>query len=430
MRRPPFILAIPLLLIAVILVGCGGNASPATSSTTPTPTTPTSPSPPSGGSGGSSGASPSAQYVYVSGILSDNVWAYRADTNTGALTLVSGSPFSPSSNTTAHMLCDKWCGATNRWLTADPLGKFLFEDAVLAGGGALFSFTVDPATGALTQDDAIAGFTGFLQQIDPQGRFLVRDLGGPNQTTLMNVIAIDRSTGHLTQAPGSPYTIPTSGSSSTSTYGPAVSANHVYDDVSERNGGHSSIYGFNVGANLTLTSAPLSPYDSGNLSSFITMHPSGKRVYAASVTFVNTVGVAQFQQYVVNADGSLTKTGNPVVTNSTGGGFLMFTPDGKFALIGDAATPPSPGVSNGGGISVYAVDQNTGALTKVAFHPELGGQLAFDATGTWLFESTGTAINAYRMDANSGALTLQNSASVPVDPNNDRAGAIAVVAVH
>lgn len=79
---------------------------------------------------------------------------------------------------------------------------------------------------------------------------------------------------------------------------------------------------------------------------------------------------------------------------------------------------------------MYAVDQNTGALTKVAFHPELGGQLAFDATGTWLFESTGTAINAYRMDANSGALTLQNSASVPVDPNNDRAGAIAVVAVH
>ena len=148
------------------------------------------------------------------------------------------------------------------------------------------------------------------------------------------------------------------------------------------------------------------------------------------MAFVNTVGVAQYQQYTVNADGSLTKVGNPVVTNSTGGGYILFTPNGKFALIADAATPPQPGTSNGGGMSVYAVDQNTGALTKVVFYSGIGGYEAFDPSSTWLYDSTETAIDVYRMDANTGTLTKTSSATVPVDPNNDKAGAIAVVAPH
>jgi hypothetical protein len=423
-----------LFCLAMLFAGCGGNAA---SNPTPTPGGPATGSGTggsgsggsgSGGSGGGGASLPTAEYLYVSGILSDNIWGYRFDPSSGALTGLAGFPMGPSSNTTAHMLCDKWCGATQRWLTGDPLGKFLLEDAAIAGGGALFSFTVDAASGALTQDDALAGFSFNQQQIDPQGRFVASDLPGPNQTTLLNIIAIDRNTGHLSQTPGSPYIIPTTGSSSTSSSGPALSATQIYEDLDERGGASSSIYGFNVGSSLELTPTPGSPYDSGNLSSFIAIHPTGKWVYAASVTFLNNVGVAQYQEYTVNSDGSLTPSGSPVVTNSTGGGSMTFLANGKFALVDDAATAPSPATSGGGGMSVYSVDPSTGALTKVAFYADMKGAVTPDSTGNWVFNSAGQGtINVYRVDPNSGALTKQGSTTVPVDLTNDDTGAIAVV---
>jgi len=129
----------------------------------------------------------------------------------------------------------------------------------------------------------------------------------------------------------------------------------------------------------------------------------------------------------VNGDGSLSKTGTPLLANTTGTGVTQFTPNGKFLLYPDAAQQ-SPGSTPG--MSVYLVDPNTGALTKGPFYPNMRDWLAVDPTSNWVFESTGTAINVYRLDPNTGVLTKTSSAPVPVDPNNDMAASIAVVAAH
>ena len=438
MQRSRFVLGIFLAFLTVFLIGCGGTASkPSTSATPPltgtTPTTPTTPpttptTPPttpggtggSGGTGSGGGGATAGTFVFTSGILSDNIWGYRFDPSSGSLTLLPGSPFMPSSNTTVHKLCDKWCGSSNRWLTPDPLGKFLFEATV--NPEATFSYTVDPSTGALTQNDAIAGFSGIQPNIDPKGRFLVRVEQNADQTTNLNMIAIDRSNGKLS-ASGS-ATLPT-GSASNASWQPAVDSDFVYAVIHSGNP-TSPIYGYSVTPSLGLTATPGSPYQTGFFASRVVLHPSGKWAYVDNYFQSGTTYYYQWQQYTVNADGSLTATGTPIQTNTTGVGITQITPNGKILLFPDAAQR-SP--SAAGGMSVYLIDQTTGALTKGPFYP-MRDELAVDPTSNWVFESVGTAINVYRLDSNTGTLTKVSSAPVPVDPNNDQAGSIAVVTTH
>ncbi len=145
---------------------------------------------------------PSGRFLYVSDILDSqgSVLGFGIDPTSGALTPLSGSPFPtlPLAEPTG--------------LVVHPTGKFLYTDLFV--DNSIAAFTIDGITGELT---AVAGSpfaTGSLSlagalihsiATDPAGKFLY--VLSDNNSGIIDVLAIDQTTGALTPVNGSPFTI-------------------------------------------------------------------------------------------------------------------------------------------------------------------------------------------------------------------------------
>jgi 6-phosphogluconolactonase (cycloisomerase 2 family) len=149
---------------------------------------------------------PSGRYAYVTNADSNNVSAYSINSSTGALTPIAGSPFSSGGNFPTG-------------LAIDPAGGFLF--VTNTDSNTVSAFSIDSSTGALT---AISG-SPFASGANPigasvhaSGKFLyVSDNGAGT----VSAYAIDSTSGSLTPIGGSPFTA--SGSGSSGTYSIAIS---------------------------------------------------------------------------------------------------------------------------------------------------------------------------------------------------------------
>ena len=130
-------------------------------------------------------------YVGMSGTANPNntVSAFAIDPNTGALTQITGSPFTT--------------GSDPQDITTDPSGKFLYtansQDTTLSG------FTIDSSSGTLTP---ISGFpfatlaAPAALAIDPAGQFLYV---GESSTKGIEALSINTTTGAVTAISGSPF---------------------------------------------------------------------------------------------------------------------------------------------------------------------------------------------------------------------------------
>jgi 6-phosphogluconolactonase (cycloisomerase 2 family) len=153
--------------------------------------------------------SPSAKFVYVTsttstggGAVGGHINAFSVQSN-GSLKPVPGSPFATQARIPA--------------LAIDPKGQYLYASDSSGNAGAVAGFTIDQISGALTPIPgspfivpvgACDPGADFCQQvptdlgIEPQGKYLYGTLG---QESALAAWAIDRSTGTLTNLPGSPY---------------------------------------------------------------------------------------------------------------------------------------------------------------------------------------------------------------------------------
>ena len=147
---------------------------------------------------------PSGHYVYATSSSSSSntaISAFAVQSN-GSLTPVPGSPFAEGSGTT---------GA----LAMDPAGKYLFAAAVRGSVGAVAAYSINSYNGALTPvpgspfpTPSYAGCQQFCYeepndlQVDPTGSYLY---GAQGAQQALDGFKIDRSTGSLTDLPGSPY---------------------------------------------------------------------------------------------------------------------------------------------------------------------------------------------------------------------------------
>ena len=77
---------------------------------------------------------PTGKFVYVANYVSSNISGYAINSTTGALTDISGSPFS--------------AGSEPKSVTVDPTGKFVY--VVNFNDGDILGYTINPTTGALT----------------------------------------------------------------------------------------------------------------------------------------------------------------------------------------------------------------------------------------------------------------------------------------
>ena len=144
---------------------------------------------PAGMIGGSTPVVTVPAFAYVANSGDNTVSAYSVNAATGALTPISGSPYST--------------GAAPSAIAADPFGRFLF--VANSGSNNVSAFTINQTTGALT---AVAGSqfaagTGPSALVtDPQGELLFVSSSGSNN---LLVYSIDQSSGALTPVTGSPF---------------------------------------------------------------------------------------------------------------------------------------------------------------------------------------------------------------------------------
>jgi 6-phosphogluconolactonase (cycloisomerase 2 family) len=135
-------------------------------------------------------AVPSGKFVYASLFSLNSVAAFTADSSTGALIAVPGSPFATEADPASLFYS----------ITVDPSGKFVFGLSAAFTGSTISVFTIDPTSGALTlvsgspftvENGAISGGLA----VDPSGKFLY--IAGGNASEIM-CLSIDGTTGALT----------------------------------------------------------------------------------------------------------------------------------------------------------------------------------------------------------------------------------------
>ncbi|NJN36005.1 MAG: lactonase family protein [Nitrospiraceae bacterium] len=176
--------------------------------------------------------------VYVANGASNDVSGYSMNPTTGALTALTGSPFSGVTNPTAIAI------SPNSALTY-----------VANQGGSIAAFTINSATGVLTAaagSPFAAGTNPRGVAVSPNGQFLYAANGGGN----VSAFSVTPGTGVLTAVSGSPF------GAGNSPAGVAVSPNGSFLYVANENSNDISAYTIN-GTTGALSAVGGSPFAAG-----------------------------------------------------------------------------------------------------------------------------------------------------------------------
>jgi 6-phosphogluconolactonase len=272
---------------------------------------------------------PTGKFLYASDFDLGAVHVYSINPSTGAITEITGSPFTASQ-----------APGNGGPLAASPDGKFVFYSNAF---GAVATFTV--SSGVLTPTANVVNVPGqpSAMVVDPTSKFLYLAnhadyFVGAGQ---FSVFAIDATTGGLTQVPGSPFSFQTNSEPSGIVMN--SSGNFLYTALSNS----SAVGGVSVNTTtgaLTLISG--APWATGSfLPDYIAIAPSGAFLY---VSQQGSGGVNAFS--IDQTSGALT-----LVQTLDGGNpsQIVVSPSGKFLYASDTAFH---------GVSTYAIDQSSGNL--------------------------------------------------------------------
>jgi 6-phosphogluconolactonase len=137
---------------------------------------------------------PSGRFAYVANAFDNTVSAYTINSSTGALRAVAGSPFA--------------AGNTPDSVVVDPSGQFAYvanEFGNGSGPGNVSAYTINSSTGALrvvSGSPFAAGSGPFSVTVDPSGRFAYV---ANNEDDTVSAYTINSSTGALRAVAGSPF---------------------------------------------------------------------------------------------------------------------------------------------------------------------------------------------------------------------------------
>jgi len=300
---------------------------------------------------GSSPVKYTPKFAYVAN-LHGGVFGYTVDSASGALTPISGSPFS---------------GSTPRSVAVDPSGRFAY--AVNTSSNDVSGYLIDATTGALTPISRFSFVAGTGRQfvaVDPSGRFAYV------ANFLDNTVSgstIDAATGALGPVPGSPF--------------PAGFPVSVAVDPTGRfayvtNLAQDTVSGYTIspttGALTPISGSPFAgaPSCSGMLGhhpgcavwSSVAVDPTGKFAYVVNH------GASTVAGYNINATtgalaaiaGSPFPAANCPTCFNNSATSVAVDPSGEFAYVtinGDRS----------GGVAAYTINATTGALTPIAGSP-------------------------------------------------------------
>jgi len=266
-------------------------------------------------------------YIALTGGLA--IQAYSINGTTGALTKISGSPYSSSDSTA---------------ITADPAGKFLF----LCGqdNDHVSVFSINQTDGSLTlAGTGVSAGLGFAvnSSTDGLGQYLY-----VTQGNLGNAVAVFKinSDGSLTPAAGNPYsvTIAQLRGEPTGKFMLGITGNGANNGFTADN----NVYVYPINSDGSL--GQYTKYSTKNTPATFAVHPSGKLVY----TFNGTVtGATAVEGFTLDSTGKLTElTSSPFTTMVANAGLI--DDNGTYLFL-------HPGTS----VSVQGINTTTGALTAI-----------------------------------------------------------------
>jgi 6-phosphogluconolactonase (cycloisomerase 2 family) len=329
------------------------------------------------------GGGTTARFVYTANSGSNNVSAFVANTTTGALTAVTGSPFA--------------AGTSPESVGSDDQGRFLY---VANSGGGVSAYLINRNDGTLTPATGSpfgAGTAPFAIGVDPDGRFVYV---GNNGSSSVSGFSINTTTAALTPVPSA--TFATTANPLRLRVDPA--GRFVYVATG---GTGTDIFPINSDGSLgtRTTQAPTA----GRESQDALVEPLGQFAYVAD-------GLDGVSAYAVNASsGALTLIqttgGADFFTTGTTPVALAATPNGDFLYVANS------GSNNISGFRIGA----DGRLTAVTGSPFAGGSnpvsLSVDPSGGFLYVANRAGgISIFSIAATTGVLTSGGTATTGATP--------------
>jgi 6-phosphogluconolactonase len=329
------------------------------------------------------------KFLFVSD-NSNNISVFSIDSSTGALTPVSGSPFLACPTIPS-------CGAA--YLTISPKNGNLY---VLTSTMLLASFTVNPTTGFITEitGSPFGGFGVSPSGIngDPLGRFLYVSDG--SLSSVLWVYAIDQQTGIPKIVPSSPIVAQNSVQMASTDpkgkflYAPAFASFYT------------GIYKIPATGALTLAGNNRGPH--GGWAAYFTSGAAAVK-YLPTFAYVANSGSNSVSEYSIDSTGALTELIGSPFTDTNGPNSIAVTSAGTFLYAVDANHK----------VSAYSVG-GSGSLTSVPGSPFSGftkpTAVVPDPSNTYLFVvDAGTSPSAgtiwMEKIGSNGALSLHNTTS-------------------
>ena len=314
-------------------------------------------------------------YVFVANSADSTISAFTRNKTTGALSPVAGSPFTASPGVTPTALA-LLSNASHTFLVVSN------QDSYNTG-----VFAVNRNSGALTQapGSPFAGLGGM------RGGLAVHPSGGFVYVAADNVgligLAVNSTTGAATIIPGSPF-------------GGVKNASPVIDSTGKFlfSDGYEQINVFSIDASTgALTPVAGSPFATTG-SNFITLavHPSGKFLFGSED------GYLHIHSYSIDPQtGALQEVaGSPIFTVNVDPWGMILEPNGFFAFTSNMSR---------GTVSTLHVDPMTGTLTWLG-EVNAGtfpGGMAMDVAGKFLYVTNyhSDNVSVYAIDSSAGTLT-------------------------
>lgn len=291
---------------------------------------------------------PSAQFLYAVDTPTHQIYGFAIQSGTGALNAIAGSPF-PFPATPL---------ATGE-LSTDPAGKYLYATDLF--GSQVFVFQINGSTGALTSVLGSPFTSGFYPQkglANPATKFLeVSDIG-PGLGGI-STYTIDPATGALTPGAGGALTWVSSAGANDIAMDSA--GKYLYVAQGTLSSGGVDVLSLDPSTGFpTVVSG--SPFLTGMSPARIILHPSGKFLYTAND------GDGTISAFSTNSStGMLTPVpGSPFSHEAAppAGGLIFFDietdPAGRFLYATNQQT---------NSIAIYGIDQSTGALSSATQTP-------------------------------------------------------------
>jgi 6-phosphogluconolactonase (cycloisomerase 2 family) len=353
---------------------------------------------------------PGDAFIYVTNTSLNTIEAFSISA-TGALTAVTGSPFSTGPSSLPNPI------------TFDSAGHFAYVSS--QPGSLIFVYSVNSTTGALTQIGSVP--TGGvspsgLVSLSADGKFAYVLNGAAS----ISAFSINSSSGALTAVAGSPSPVPPVAGVGTN---PALSlilnpngkALYIKNDGGP---GTASLTAFSINS-ATGALAPLSgsPFTLGtNASGLAGIDPAGRFLYVANqgtctaASSCSTASTGSISAFSLDAAGVPTAlAGLPAVTPPPFQ--VSVDPSGRFLYQANVAANE---------VTSYSIDQTSGALTKLpvgglsrsgaepvftgAFvSPTNSAPFTFAPKFAYVPNAGGTTISTYSSDPATGILTAVGS---------------------